>query len=261
MTGRLGAILDKVMSSGLQQRAASAGIGAALGAVLGPTAATLTGDSKSDKDTLTRDMLAGAVGGAVGGLMGPAGGALGATSGGLLAGLFDKKASDPGQDLRLPVMGGTKFPTHDSVGAASKKLQQSSAEVGPQPAPTYSMMGKMKKAEPGDDMDPMMDDPLVQYLKKTAADEAKEQPPLTGLVEGSELKDNLPDMPLGKEEHELTSMCPCPTPRMESHGKSEVKATTGELFSNSQATRKKFDDKDHAFEGFDKGVVDRILGL
>lgn len=265
MTSKLGSILDKVMSAGMQQRAVSAGIGAALGAVLGPAAATLTGDEKSDKDTLNRDMLAGALGGAVGGLMGPIGSAAGGTAGGLIAGLFDreKKASQAGQDLRLPVMGGTKFPTQDSVRTAKKQLQRSSAEVGPQPAPTYSMMGKMKKvAASGDTMDPMMDDPLVLFLKKAKVEEtSKEQPPLTGLMEGSKLDDNLPDMPLGKEEFELASLPPCPTSRMENRGKSEVRAKTGDLFTNSHTTRKKFDDKDHPFEGFDQGVVDRILGL
>ena len=261
MTSRLGTIIDKVASFSIQQRAVSAGVGAALGAVLGPAAATLTGNKESDKDTLNRDMIAGALGGAIGGLMGPMGEALGGSAGGLVAGLFDKdkKASQPGQDLRLPVMGGTKFPTQDSVDAASKKLQQSSAEVGPQPAPTYSMMGK--KAALGDAMDPMIDDPLVQYLEKISKDEAKEQPPLTGLVEGSKLDDNLPNMPLGKEENEMASLPSCPTLRMRRDSKTDVREATDELFSNSQATRKKFDDKDHTFEGFDQGVVDRILGL
>jgi hypothetical protein len=269
MTGRLGGILDKVLSTGVQQQAASAGIGAALGAVLGPAAATLTGDDKTDKNTMTRDMLAGALGGAVGGLMGPAAGTLGGAASGLIAGLFDKKApaeklvyaSDSGQDLRLPVMGGTKFPTHDSVNSASRRLNQSSAEVGPQPQPTYSMTGKMKKvkiAASGDIMDPMMDDPLVQYLKKTAKDEAKEQPPLTGLVEGSELKDNLSDMPRGTEEFEQASQSPDPTKRMIP----ETPCTLmRELFTNAQTMRKKLYEKDHPFEGFDQGVVDRILGL
>lgn len=258
MTGRLGTILDKVMSSGLSQRAASAGIGATLGALLGPTAATLTGDKKSDKDTLTRDMIAGAVGGAVGGLVTPAGGLLGGTSGGLVAGLLDrnKEASVGGQDLRLPVMGGTKFPTADSTGSAQKKLQQSSAEVGPQPSPTYSMMGKMKRA--GDDMDPMMDDPLVQYLKGLEMETIRGLSAM-GLPHG-ELDDNLSDMPLGKEEHELASKCPRPTPQMKSEGKSETKSAVGELFEHAHAARKKFDDKDHPFEGFDQGVVDRVLG-
>jgi hypothetical protein len=260
MTGRLGSIVEKLMSAGgIEQRALSAGIGAALGAVLGPTAATITGAPTSNENTLTRDMVAGALGGAIGGLVGPAGGAVGGTAGGLMAGLFDKGASDAGQDMRLPVMGGTKFPTHDSIGAANKKLQQSSAEVGPQPAPTYSMMGKMKKAWIGDPMDPMTDDPLVLFLKKAAVQEtAKEQPPLTGLVDGSVLENNHADMPLGKEEHELTSLPPEPTKGMIPKTPCEV---VEDHFDNAQTMRKKLYEKDHPWEGFDQGVVDRVLGL
>lgn len=260
MTGRLGAILDKILASGVPERAASVGIGAALGTMIGPAAASLTGDEKTDKDTLNRDMLAGALGGAVGGLMGPVAGALGGTAGGLFAGLFDKKASEPGQDLRLPVMGGTKFPTQDSIKPAKKQLQRSSAEVGPQPAPTYSMMGRMKKvAALGDDMDPMNDDPLVLFLKRAKVEEdAKEQPPLTDLLEGSALKTNLPNMPLGIEDYEQASLPPEPTKRM-------IPETPCTLikgdFDNAQTMRKKLYEKDHPFEGFDQGVVDRILGL
>lgn len=261
--GRLGSIIDKVMSSGLQQRALSAGIGATIGAILGPTAATLTGDDKVDKDTLKRDMVAGAIGGALGGLVGSTGGVGGGVVGGLVAGLFDQakivQASQAGQDLRLPVMGGTKFPTGDSLSAANKRLSQSSAEVGPQPAPTYSMMGKMKKAVRGDSMDPMTDDPLVLFLKKAAVEEdSKDPPPLTGLVEGSSLKDNLPDMPRGKEEVEQVSKPPGPTAKMIPKTPCDY---VKEHFSNAQTMRKKLYEKDHPFEDFDQGVVDRVLGL
>lgn len=261
---RLSDIVEKALTSGLQQRALDAGLGATLGALIAPVAASMTGPGGDTTETTGRDVLTGAIAGAIGGLASGLGaGAVGGLLGGGFSGMFDrtKKASQAGQDLRVPVMGGMKFPTADSTGAAQKKLQQSSAEVGPQPAPTYSMMGKMKKAAPGDDMDPMIDDPLIQYLQKTAKDEAKDQPPLTGLVDGSELKDNLSDMPRGEEEREFASEPPGPTPVMESNGKGETKSVAVELFSNSQAMRKKYDDKDHPFEGFDQGVVDRILGL
>lgn len=260
MTGRLGNIVDKLLSTGVQQRAASTAVGAALGAMIGPIASSLTGDPKSDANTTARDMIAGALGGALGGMMNPLVGAGGGVAGGLISGLFDKekKASVPGQDLRTPVMGGMRFPTQDSVESASRKLQQSSAEVGPQPAPLYSAMGRTKKAEIGDFMDPMMDDPLVLFLKKSAVEEeAKEQPPLTGLVEGSELEANLSNMPMGKEEFELTSSSPKPTKRM-------IPTTPDQgvegYFSNARTMRKKLYEKDHP-EGFDPGVVDRILGL
>lgn len=170
-----------------------------------------------------------------------------------------KRASIPGQDLRKPAMGGAKFPTGDSLASAQKKLNQSSAEVGPQPATTYSMMGKMKKAAIGDPMYPMTDDPLVLYLKKASVEEtAKEQPPLTDLLEGSKAKDNLENMPLGKSETELQSQPPEPTKRMIPKTPCEC---TKDQFENAQSMRKKLYEKDHPWEGFDQGVVDRILGL
>lgn len=111
-------------------------------------------------------------------------------------------------------------------------------------------------------MDPMMDDPLVQYLKKEAAkDTAKEVPPLSDLVSGSQLKDNLDNMPLGKDVQELTSMPPQPTKRMYDEGKSEVNSSAQALFDNEHTMRRKSLEKDHPFEGFDQGVVDRVLGL
>ena len=141
--------------------------------------------------------------------------------------VLPKTASEAGQDLRLPVMGGTKFPTGDSKVFANKQLRMSSAEVGPvQPStrgakledviPQYD---PVKKA--GDIMDPMATDPLVQYLKKQAAQQgsnnkAADQPPTKGLVnQVGQFKDNEPDMPLGKAEAETSSEPPQPTPEME----------------------------------------------
>ena len=112
-------------------------------------------------------------------------------------------------------------------------------------------------------MDPMMNDPLMLFLKqadeKKVKETAKEQPPLSSLLEdGNALKDNLDDMPRGKEVQELTSASPRPLPGMvPTTPCSSVK----ELFENSGTMRKKLYEKDHEFEGFDQGVVDRILGL
>jgi hypothetical protein len=222
-------------------------------------------------------MIAGAIGGAVGGLVGPGmspgSGAAGGIAGGLLAGLFDKKASMPGQDLRKPTMGGAKFPTSDSTQPASQKLDQSSAEVGTMP-PSMSRGAtlddvvaapppKRKFASRGDSMNPMMDDPLVLFLKKSADNTAEEQPPLTGLVDGDQLKDNLDNMPLGKEVHELTSQPPVPTSRMHSKVRSDTYSAVEEMFSNGKSISRKCYDKDHSIDddNFDPGVVDRVLGL
>ena len=259
--GRLVSAIEKAMAAGMGQRATNAGMGAALGALIGPVASTMTGSSDITTETVGRDMMVGAISGAIGGLAaGPGAGALTGMFGGGIAGMFDreKKASMDGQDLRLPVMGGTKFPTNDSVGSAASKLQQSSAEVGPQPKPSF----QMKKASLGEPMDPMMDDPLVLFLKTAAVKEdAKEQPPLSDLLNGTALKDNIDDLPLIEKEPELASKCPCPTSRMESRGTSDVKAVASELFENAATMRRKSDDKEHPFEGFDQGVVDRVLGL
>lgn len=63
-----------------------------------------------------------------------------------------KRSSMAGQDLRTPVLGGTKLPTDDSKGFAQKKLNQSSAEVGPMPK-IGGIMGQIET------------DPLVVWLK------------------------------------------------------------------------------------------------
>src|SRR5688572_10249148 len=217
---RLGDIIGKLNAATLQSRAASAGVGAAVGAVLGPVASTFTGDGRNEKETTVRDMIAGALGGAIGGLLGPGVGTAGGAFGGLLAGLADKTASQAGQDLRLPAMGGTKFPTDDSKGVAAQQLKRSMAEVGPMmplgQGPSLDDVvaapkPRMKWASIGDSMDPLLTDPLMLYLKKEAA-EAKEPPPLTGLVgDNGQLKDNESFMPLGKAIEELVSQAPEPT--------------------------------------------------
>lgn len=188
---------------------------------------------------------------------------------------------------------GADPPTGTSLRVAKSKLQQSTAEVGPQPAAlnmniAANTVSKPKvaastKAAPyqqtrkgkrpirvhnlikkaGDVMDPMLTDPLLLYLKKEAAkDSAKEQISLTDLVNGmGVLQDNLSDMPLGKEEFELASQPPQPTKDMTDRINPDIYGRSKELFDNAHTTRRKYTDKDHAFEGFDSSVVDRILGL
>lgn len=184
-----------------------------------------------------------------------------------------KEASDAGQDLRTPIMGGTKFPTNDSKAYARKQFQMSNAEVGPvQPSnkgakiedlvPKFktSACKKMapyqqtrkgrrpirahnlvKKAD--DYMDPILTDPLVRHLKKVAAE---------GPVD-----DNLTNMPIAGREPELASDCPCPTKDMDSKGDASKKETESH-FDNSGAVEDKFRDKDHPYA---EGVVNRVLGL
>lgn len=125
-----------------------------------------------------------------------------------------KKSSMAGQDLRTPVLGGTKLPTDDSKGFAQKKLNQSSAEVGPMP-------------KFGELMDPIKTDPLVVWLKH-----AKQfEPKLETSPEAEEL---------GPQSN------------------ADVSAWVKDHFTTKGATRKKYEQKDHAYSA---GVVDRILGL
>jgi hypothetical protein len=184
-----------------------------------------------------------------------------------------KTASDAGQDLRAPILGGTKFPTNDSKAYAKKQFELSSAEVGPvQPsqrgAKLQDLVPKFKAAackkmapyqqsrkgrrpirahnlvkKAGDPMDPIMTDPLVQYLKKEAAE--------------GKVDDNLSDLPVGSPEPELASDYPCPPKEMADKSDASVKDTQA-LFDNTGAVEDKFLKKEHPYA---EGVVDRILGL
>lgn len=158
-----------------------------------------------------------------------------------------KSASDAGQDLRMPVMGGTKFPTNDSKQFAKKQFQMSNAEVGPiQPSrkgakiediiPKY---GAAKKASEA--MDPVLNDPLVQYLKKEAA----------------AIDTNVEDMATGNAEPSVTKDCPHPTENAQEKGK-DGEGFLKKIFSHDSSARSKFKDKDFEYSA---GVVDRVLGL
>lgn len=181
--------------------------------------------------------------------------------------------STAGQDLRMPALGGTKFPTGDSVTPAKQKFQKSVAEVGPLPvsSPRGATLDdsvaapkpRQKWASIGENMDPMLTDPLVLYLKKTAAEAST--PPLTKLVDAQGiLQDNKENLPANTTPGgtELTSQCPKPTPHMVEEGVTkETKVPLDYLFDNKEERRKKYTEKDKPFVGFDQGVVDRVLGL
>jgi hypothetical protein len=184
-----------------------------------------------------------------------------------------KTASDAGQDLRTPILGGTKFPTNDSKAYAKKQFELSSAEVGPvQPsqkgAKLQDLVPKFKAAackkmapyqqtrkgrrpirahnlvkKAGDPMDPITTDPLVQYLKKEAAE--------------GKVDDNLSDMVVEPPEKPLTLECPCPTKTMNERFEAS-QAETKALFDNKDAVSHKYLDHSHPYS---EGVVDRILGL
>ena len=94
--------------------------------------------------------------------------------------------SKAGQDLRLPITGGTKFPTEDSKSQASKHLQQSRAEVGPMPRFNQRTKGETlltpKFASVDALMDPVRNDPLVRYLQKEAASDLVQRLKKLGVI-------------------------------------------------------------------------------
>lgn len=144
-----------------------------------------------------------------------------------------KKASQSGADLRLPVMGGTKFPTNDSLSEAKKTLKEHQDVAKPKMErpvvqPVYGVnMPKLGSA--------FSEDPLVQYLKKTA--EASK------VDSEGKLSTNEKDMKTGPEEKELASDLPEPP-----QGKkvtSQWRSQLNELFSNKEGIADKYTDKDH----------------
>ena len=179
-----------------------------------------------------------------------------------------KKASLPGQDLRLPVMGGTKFPTKDSLAGPKSLLTKSlgKTEVGPAPSlsslnPTGPGIKDIAPVPPGapnlmpkvgSDMN-IENDPLVQYLKKQAEDIPKKVTPEKGGV----MPGNIKDMKTGPGEKERTSEPPCPEKEHVDKSQKHTGSMLRELFTHKQS-RKKHEDKDHTPKA---GAVDRRLAV
>jgi hypothetical protein len=108
----------------------------------------------------------------------------------------------------------------------------------------------------------MLTDPLVAYLKKSAAEALS--PPLTGLVDPQgALRDNRENLPVNTAPGgvELASQDPGPTAHMQSKSDEGVESPLGYLFDGNRGVRKKYTDKEREFTEFDQGVVDRVLGL
>jgi len=161
--------------------------------------------------------------------------------------LLKKKAATGGQDMRNPgsTPGQFKPPTQDSTAFARKQLQRSSAEVGPMPGVKMAME------------DPMLDqDPLMQYLRKTAA-EVKTK----GLVDSAGvLEDNKEKLPTEKMEPALTAECPCPPDEAVDRGSEDTVGKLKEHF-DAEVTKKKYQDKDVVPSDSAKSVVKKALGL
>ena len=150
--------------------------------------------------------------------------------------VYQKTASGAGQDLRMPVLGGTRFPTDDSKSFAKQQLKASQkvSEVGPVPSPKQ-LRPKGPSLKLGA---AMSDDPLIQYLRKEAA----------------ALEDNLSSMPTGKEEAEAASECPMPKGELHSQPARD-KSQLGELFDHPSKEAKYLARMHPATSG----NVDRVL--
>jgi hypothetical protein len=168
---------------------------------------------------------------------------------------IEKKSSDPGQDLRTPMAGGTKFPTNDSKDFSKKQLSlsQDKAEVGPAPltaklkpkGPTIqditprissSTVGSLPKIGQA-----MLNDPLIQYLRKTAmeleTDEDKKPQP-----EVEEIK----AAPVTHED-------PGPPAEAEKKGTNPHREYLKRIFSAKTGFRPKYEEKNQSpTQGTDK---------
>ena len=164
-----------------------------------------------------------------------------------------KKASQAGQDLRMPVMGGVKFPTDDSKSFSKGLLAKSkgSTEVGPTPSPkslvptgpsVASVTGTQSSVMPkiGADMS-IENDPFIRYLKK----------------EGMQLDDNADSMSTSSGATERVSHDPHDA--RGDHAVAQTKALLDENFDSS-AHREKYMSKDRKITAVSgPGIVEKLL--
>jgi hypothetical protein len=122
--------------------------------------------------------------------------------------LIKKLSSPAGADLRIPLMGGTKFPTSDSLAPIKQKLQKSQKIGVPQDPKGVKLDDVIPKFGSSGDVMDFSADPLVQYLRKQAA--ATPPPPMK--VSGGALEDNKEELEKGEETKELVSENPNPEP-------------------------------------------------
>lgn len=201
-----------------------------------------------------------------------------------------KHGSLPGQDLRLPVLGGTKFPTQDSLDLPKKLLStsQNIAEVGPNPSskklqatgpkvsdivPNTGGRNVMPKLA---SLDEYSSDPLISYLKMK--DESRtlnsnygydregpsRKTPTTGSPEqagvGScgALDNNLESMRTGDESYPKTDGYPYMPVQEDEEIRSDLKEYLGDKFTTNKGFRRKGIEKDHSYGG-STSAIDRVL--
>lgn len=147
-----------------------------------------------------------------------------------------KKASQPGADLRAPLMGGTKFPTNDSLAQVRATLKEHQNVAKPKMVqPTVQPVHGVNMPKFGS----FGGDPLVQYLKKVAQGSKVDS-------EGK-LDDNKEDMKTGPVEKERVDHGP--EFQRDSKTHSEWRQKLNELFSNKSGITKKYVDKDRSVKG------------
>jgi hypothetical protein len=163
-----------------------------------------------------------------------------------------KFSSDSGQDLRLPILGGTKFPTNDSKKSSMQNLNASQAVSQARPGgdlPGPSIQDVTPKISPstagslpkiGHDM---RDDPLIQYLRKQA------QP----------VETNENEVPPEKiMEPEITSQQPQPATEDVKRGLDAYHACLENKFTDRKGIRQKYTDKDELYS-IDADLVDKFI--
>jgi hypothetical protein len=144
-------------------------------------------------------------------------------------------------------MGGTKFPTNDSLSDAKKLLNQHKKNARPklQALSLKSLvppMGQDVMPKVGSPMD-LNKDPLIQYLKKQAAEQA---PPMKPAVSSSgELDDNKEEMKTGPEEKELSTESPTPPSKDVDKRLSGWHGYLNQAFTNRSGITHKYTEHDH----------------
>lgn len=124
---------------------------------------------------------------------------------------------------------------------AQKQLNKSTAEVGPMAGKTASMESPMLK-----------NDPLIQYLKKMAAEDEP-----TALIDPEGImSDNLDNMPLGNPESKMKAE-PVEATKEVRQSVQDAHDYLVSMFDHKDI-RKKYTEKDNENS---EGVVDRVLGI
>jgi hypothetical protein len=185
-----------------------------------------------------------------------------------------KIASSPGQDLRSPVVGNTKFPTDDSKSYANSLLHNSQQEAlkmkkNPStlrsitPHVSESRAGSIPKLGTANVPSEYGNDPLVQYLKMH-----NPQEPADGRTMGKTwpegkrphpdnlLDDNEANEPLGDEVDPKTLGEVSPTTTMKEKGIEEWRDYLQHIFDSRKPPRDKLYNKDHPAT---VGEVDALL--